>query len=236
LVTIVQLKINWVGLAGGSATIVAVVVSFFIPWWHLSAGIISEALTVDGLLQADVSPLTTNFKFLGKPFGVPLITALNIVGLLSFIASGVVMLIYSVLPTKPYSKHLLGFAYKKPLFTLVFFVVILVVIPLLVQAIAGINVPVSGSATVPIPEALIGGTTVSLLISTGFLWPFWLAVVASVLCIGARIYHGRFTVAEKRPEQKAPTETAAQPPAPAPAPEPAAPPEPTTPPPTAAPT
>jgi hypothetical protein len=233
LVTIVQLKINWVGLAGGSATIVAVVVSFFIPWWHLSAGIVSETLTVDGLLQADVSPLNANFKFLGKDFGVPLISALNIVGLLFFVASGVVMLIYSVLPTKPYSKHLLGFAYKKPLFTLVFFVVFLVVVSLLVQAIVGVGVPVSGSATVPIPEALIGGTTVSFLFSTGFLWPFWLAVVASVLCIGARIYHRRFTVAEKPPQQKPSTDTAAPPPAPATTPEPAAPSEPTTPAPTA---
>jgi hypothetical protein len=155
------------------------------------------------------------------------------------VASGVVMLIYSVLPTKPYSKHLLGFAYKKPLYTLIFFVVFLLAVSLLVQAIAGVGVPVSGSATVPIPEALIGGTPVSFLFSTGFLWPFWLAVVASVLCIGARIYHRRFNVAEKLPQQKPSTDTAAPPPAPAtpptPAttPEPAAPSEPTTPAPTA---
>lgn len=219
-----QARINWVGLAGGSATIAAVIVSFFIPWWHLSAGVISQTFTVDSLLQADVSPLNTNFTFLGKGFGIPLITALNIVGLLSMIASGIVMLIYSVFPTKPYSKHLLGFAYKKPLFTLVFFVVFLLVVSLLVQAIVGVGVPVSGSATIAIPTSLIGGTTVSFLILTGFLWPFWLAVVASVLCVAARIYHRRFTVTEKPSQQQPPpTDTAAPPPAPTATPEPTTP-------------
>lgn len=221
-------RINWVGLAGGSVTLAVVAVSFFIPWWRLS---------VEGFVEANISPLNTNFSLLGNAFTIPLLTALNIVGLLSFVASGVVMLIYSVLPTKNYSKHLLGFAYRKPLYTLVFFVISLVAVSFLVQSIIGLSVPLSGSTTATIPESIIRGATVTLLISTGFLWPFWLAAVAAGLCIAARIYHKRLTATKEPLPQPKPTEPAPPPPTPAETPVPPTPapvpPTPETPPPAA---
>jgi hypothetical protein len=215
-------RINWVGLAAGSMTIAVVAASFFIPWWHLSADVESQIISIEGLVRADVSPLNTNFNFLGNALAIPLLTALNIVGLLSLLASGIVMLIYSVLPNKSYSKHLLGFAYKKPLFMVVFFVASLLAISLIVQSFAGVGIPVSGSTTVALPESFVGGQSVSILFSTGFLLPFWLAIVAAGLCIAARIYHRRIAAPAAKPEppqQNAPAPQASEPPAPAPAPE-----------------
>lgn len=204
-------RINWVGLAGGSATLALVAVSFFVPWWFLS---------VEGFIRANVSPTNTNFDFLNNTFAIPLLMALNIVALLTLVASGVVMLVYSVFPAKPYSKHLLGFAYKKPLFTLIFFVVSLVAIILIVQSIFDLSVPLSGSAILAPPTSETGGTTITFLATTGFLWPFWLAAVASGLCIAARIYHGKVAPPEKIPEQPVQQQHPAETPPPAPAPAP----------------
>ena len=101
-----QLRVNWLGLAGGVTTIVVVIVSLFYPWWQLTVG--------ENLAKANVSPLNTNFNLLGTTFTIPLIWALNVVSLLTLVASGIAMVVYSIIPTKSYSKHLLGFAYKKP--------------------------------------------------------------------------------------------------------------------------
>ena len=188
-------KINWFGLAGGITTIIVVVVSLFYPWWQLTVG--------DDLLKANVSPVNTNFGFLDTAFTIPLIWAFNIVSLLTLISSGVAMLVYSILPAKSYSKHLLGFGYKKPLFTLLFFVVGLVVITLILQVVLNFNVPLMGSATNTLPLPLGSDITVSVFMSAGFQWPFWLAIVAAGLCIAARFYHKKVAAA------KQPTETVA---------------------------
>ncbi len=199
-VTCVRAKINWFGLAGGIVTIVVIIVSLSYPWWLLTAG--------GHIVRANVSPLNTNFAFLGTAFTVPLILALNIASLLTLIASGVVMLIYSMVPTKTYSMHLLGFAYKKPLFAVLFFVIVLFVITLIVQALIGFNIPLIGSTTVTLPENVTYGVTISVLVSSGFQWPFWLAVVAAVLCIAARVYHKK-VVKSQLPAQASPATTLA---------------------------
>ena len=182
-------KINWFGLAGGAITIVVIIVSLFYPWWQLTVG--------DDFLKANASPVNTNFGFLDTSFTIPFIWALNVVSLLSLLASGVVMLVYSIIPTKPYSKQLLGFAYKKPLFTLLFFVAVLFALTLLIQAILHFNVPLAGSTTSTLPTQFTEGITISVLLSAEFQWPFWLAAVAAGLCIAARIYHKRITTTQK---------------------------------------
>ena len=180
-------KINWFGLAGGATTIVVIAVSLFYPWWQLTVG--------DDLLKANASPVNTNFGFLDTTFTIPFIWALNVVSLLTLLASGIAMLVYSIIPRKPYSEHLLGFGYKKPLFTLLFFVVGLVAITLILQAVLSINVPLMGSTTSTLPIPFASGITISVLMSAAFLWPFWLAVVAAGLCIAARLYHKKVAIA-----------------------------------------
>ena len=176
-----QTKINWIGLAAGITTIVVVIVSFFYPWWLITAG--------ENIVRANVSPVNTNFNFLGTGFTVPLVSVLNISSILTLAASGIVMLVYSLMPTKAYSKHLLGFAYKKPLFAILSFVIVLFAITMIIQALFGFNVPLVGSSTAALPETMTYGVAISVLISAGFQWPFWLAIVAAGLCIAARFYH-----------------------------------------------
>ena len=183
-----NVKINWFGLAGGGFTLVVVIASLYVPWWQISIG---------ELAKANVSPVNTNFVFVlgaDKPvsFTVPLLWAVTIVGLLFLLTSGIVMLLYSILPSKSYSKHLLVFAYKKPLFTVIFFIIPLIAVPLILQAILKIAIPLNGTSTIAIPAGFLGGgVTVSFLISAGFLWPFYLGIVAAGLCIAARLYHKR---------------------------------------------
>jgi len=184
-----QLRINWLGLAGGVTTLAVIVVSLFYPWWQLEVG--------EGLVTANVSPLNTNFKVLGTGFTIPLLWAVNMVGVLTLLVSGVTMVIYSLFPVKSYSKTLLCFAYKKPLYMVVSFVIFLFVSVFLVQALLHFNVPLSGSVNTIFPIPFVQNTTASVIISAGFQWSFWLMVVAAGLCIAARIYHRRFTVAPK---------------------------------------
>src|SRR4030042_4287859 len=132
-----QLRINWLGLAGGVTIIVVIIVSLFYPWWQLTVG--------KDLVTANVSPLKTNFDVLSTTFTIPLLWAINLVSILTLIASRITMIVYSLFPAKSYSKQLLDFAYKKPLFMLVSFVVVLFVLTLLVQVLLKLSVPLAGS-------------------------------------------------------------------------------------------
>jgi hypothetical protein len=174
-------KMNWFGLAGGALTLAVVIISLFTPWWQLTAG--------DNLITASLSPFTTGFSILGTSFTIPLIWASNLAVIFSLTAAGIIMLIYSAVPTKPYSKQLLSFAYNKPLFSIVAFVVLLFAMTVIIRTLLNLNIPLSGSSTSSLPTALTQGVTVSVRISTGFEWPFWLGVAATGLCIAARLYH-----------------------------------------------
>jgi hypothetical protein len=141
-----------------------------------------------------VSPLYTDFNFVGYPFTVPLLWALNLGSVLSMAAGGVAMLIYSIYPGKSYSKNLLGFGYKKPLISVLLFVIILVVLTQTIQALFSLSVPLVGSATSVLPQSMTYGTIVRVLITANFQWPFYLAAVAAGLCIAGKFYHKKIPV------------------------------------------
>ena len=175
-------KFNWFALAGGVTTILMIAASLVSPWWQLTIG--------DDLMTVNASPVNMNMGFLDTSFTIPFIFALNIVSILSLIASAIAMLIYSLVPRKSWSMHLLGFGYKKPLYTVLFFIIGLLVTTVICQAVLNFTIPLMGSATstLPIPIANI---TLTVLLSAGFQWSFWLAIAAAALCIAARIYHGK---------------------------------------------
>jgi hypothetical protein len=176
-------KFNWFALAGGVTTILVIAVSLVYPWWQLTVG--------DDLMTVKASPVNMNLGFLDTSFTIPFIWALNMVSILSLLASGIAMLIYSIIPRKSYSKHLLGFGYKKPLYTVLFFVIGLVVTTVICQAVLSLNIPLMGSTTSTLPIPFVSGITLTVLLSAGFQWSFWLAIVAAGLCIAARLYHGK---------------------------------------------
>lgn len=185
-------KVNWFGLAGGVSVLGLIVVSFFVPWWQLVVG--------DGLMTTNVSPLNTNFDLFGNGVSVPLIVALNVASLISLSAGGILMLVYSVRPLSVHSSRLLGFSYKKPLYSVVFFLAGLMVTVAVVGSLFSISVPLLGSQTSTLPAEYTEGVTLRVLMSAGFQWPFLLAITAAGLCIGAKIYHQK--VIEPKPSKR----------------------------------
>ncbi len=181
-----QQKMNLFGIAGGVTIILLVIVSVFVPWWRLTIG---EPV----ILQANTSPLNTNFGFLGNSFTIPLIWAFNIASIILLTAGAITILIYSINPTKPYAAKLLSFSYKKPLYALVFFLIGLITTILLIKYMLGLSIPLMGSANETLSGGVIQGLTqgvqISVLMSASFVWPFWLSILAVGLCIAARFYH-----------------------------------------------
>ncbi len=174
---------NWFGVTGVVCTLILIVVSVFVPWWRLTVG--SE------FVQANWSPLNTNFDLGSKNFTVPLLMALNISSTLLLVTGSIAMLIYSLYPRKPYAKTLLEFAYRKPLYALVLFVIGLVAVVLLPKLLADVDIPLFGSVNMILPLSLTQGVLTSIPVSAYFQWPFALAIVSVVLCIAARVYHKR---------------------------------------------
>lgn len=177
-----QNKFNWVGIAGGVATLLLIAVSWFVPWWQFTVG-------NPAIVEANFSPVNLNFALFGNSVVIPLVLALNIAVLLSLASGGIIMLIYSFIPARPYSKRLLSFGYNKPLYAVLFFVIELVSMVVLTESIGGFNVPLMGSATIQIPQFLTQGATVKVSVLATLEWPFWFAIAVSVICVAARLYH-----------------------------------------------
>jgi hypothetical protein len=179
-------KINWIGVAGGAATLLLIAVSLFVPWWKFTVG--TATAGNPAFAEANFSPVNLNFSILGNALSIPIIWALNIAALLTLLSGGLIMLIYSVKPDKSYSKKLLGFSWNKPLFAVVLFVVELVALALLAKSVAGFNVPLMGASTIQLPN-MAEGISISIGVVAAFEWPFYLAIVVAGLCIAARLYH-----------------------------------------------
>jgi hypothetical protein len=195
--------INWFALAAGIITLVVLVVSLYMPWWQLTLG--------NNFFNVYASPINTNFGLYGAQFTIPLIWAWNLTNIMLFTAGGIIMLVYSFLPTKSYSKELLGFSWKKPLYALISLIVGLIVINV-VAGYMGASFPLMGSSNIDFsfPSFIPINATISVLVTTTFLLPFWLAFVAVALCIVARFYHRKLNPKPKQTEAPTTTSTPAQ--------------------------
>lgn len=174
---IMMQKINFVALAAGISSLLLIAISIFVPWWQFSASSPAN-------FKLNFSPVNFSMSHSGASIAVPLVLALNIACLLILLASGVTLTIYAIKPTKAYSKQLLGFGYKKPIFTLVAFIAILIAVPIIIQIFTGMSVPVNGSAIVS-PH----GSNQSASVSAVLNWPFYFAIAVTGLSVAARFYH-----------------------------------------------
>ncbi len=192
-------KINWFALVSGALMLAVVGLSIFTPWWQLQIGSGSTGFAV-----INANPFYTNFGVLGLNFVIPILFAINIMTMALFVVSGIILVVYSVMPTKSYSKQLLCYGYKRPIYTLIGFIVTLVVIVYLIPFI--INMIANGAVTLSVPLfALLGTSIIQLptgMLNSGsnslqigvtvvaaFQYTFYLGVVATALAIVARIYH-----------------------------------------------
>ncbi len=190
-------RMNWFGLTGGITTLLVIAISMFVPWWQLRVG--------DSIIAANVSPLYTNFDMIGNSFTLPAIMAVNISCILLSLIGAVLILLYTVKPTKPYAKTLLNFSFATPLFFLIIFLVGLFALTFIVQILFGFSIPFLGSANIQLPSNTTQGFNVSVQVTAEFLWPFYLAIASSVLCIGARLYHKRIPLPTATPAPITPT-------------------------------
>ena len=172
-------KINWPGLmcAITGAILVALSLLYAAPWWQVAIG--------DGLGLVEISPLDYQANLFGASLEVPLIWFLNLGSKLTMIAFAITMFICSLLTQKGFSKQLLGFAYKKPIFMLVLFIVMLVALSMIVGNSLGTSFALVGTTTVSLSA---GGAKANVPVSTSFTWVFWLAVATTALAVAARIY------------------------------------------------
>jgi hypothetical protein len=175
-----HIKLNWLAFAGSVSTLCLIAVSIFVPWWVLSVG--------DGLVKANVSPIYTDFNFVGDVFTIPLLWAINIASILTLAAGGVALLVYSIKPEATYGKRLLGFGYAKPLFAVVLFVVVLVALQQIARIMVNLDIPILGSTASVLPQGSTQGATVTVVMVATLQWPFYLAVLTAGLCLAARFY------------------------------------------------
>jgi len=187
-------QINWFALIGGILILVLLPISIYFSWWQLTIG--------KNLLTINVSPVNTNITLFGTQFSAPLIWAMNLTGSLTFLASGIIMLIYALIPAKPYSIDLLSFAYRKPLYIVILYLAGLLVMTFAAQAFLGQGIPIAGSANLTLPSSMTMGANISILVASAFQWPFYLAIIAAGLSITARVYHTKLTKTLKQTSQE----------------------------------
>ncbi len=178
-------QFNWFALVGGILLLILLPISIYVSWWKLTVG--------ENLVTVNASPVNTNFNLMGTQFNPALVWAANLTSILTFLACGIIMLIYAFIPSRPYSKDLLSFAYRKPLYIVIIYIAALLITAFITQSALGIGVPISGTSTIALPQNLTMGAHISVVISSAFQWPFWLAIVAAGLFITARIYHTKIS-------------------------------------------
>jgi hypothetical protein len=185
-------RVNWFALVGGALTLVLTVASLFVPWWEVTVG--------QTFGRVGFSPVNLSTNILGYSVALPILVAIGWMFMVLLVSAGIVLVVYSILPTKPYSKRLLGFAYKKPLGALIAFVVLMLLITnagTILGMIAGssgfagadLNLPWVGAKTLQLPSSMAQGAVRGIAISAELGWTFWLAVTVAALCVAARLYH-----------------------------------------------
>jgi hypothetical protein len=185
-------NLNWFALVAGVLTIVLTTASLFVPWWTITVG--------QTLAKIGFSPVNLSTNILGYDVALPIIVTVSWMFMALLVSAGIVLVVYSIIPAKPYSKYLLGFAYKKPLGTLIAFLVLLLLLTNLGTVFlvvirsnglsgADLNVPLVGSKTLQLPSSMSQSSIRGISVSAELGWTFWLAVVVAGLCVSARLYH-----------------------------------------------
>lgn len=177
-------KIDVIALIAGISTLLLIAISVFVPWWQFTVG-------KPTIAQVNFSPVNFNLTLLGNSMTIPLIWATNLACFLTLASGGIIMLIYSLKPNKSYSKKLLGFGYKQPLFAVILFVIELIALTIVANSVAGFDVPLIGSGILQIPQSMIpgNGVNVSVSVIAALGWPFYFAIIVAGLCITTRLYH-----------------------------------------------
>jgi len=194
------MKRNWFALITSVLMFATVVSSQFSPWWKAQIG--SDLVTVNA------DPFFTSFNILGASYIIPIIFALNVGTAALFIASGIALIVYTVKPAEKYSKHLLSFGWKRPLYVAIGFIAtlasLLYITPTAINAMAHNIVtptpivPLIGSSTIQLSSNILNiPVQITITTTATFTYSFFLGMVTAALSIAARIHHHRILGANK---------------------------------------
>jgi hypothetical protein len=192
----VLISFNWFGLVSG---ILMMLLPFLGPWWIGTVG--------RGAMEIKLSPFDLSISLLYLPIHSSMIEFFLLAAKITFVVSGVFMLLSSVFPMRWWSRRLFMFGVMKPFWSVVGLVALLIVsgmifnfaLPSVLPSLIGgeqenvkvnIDVPyVCGSTVSTVEVENMATVTAPVLFSlTGI---FWLAVATAVLCIIARFYRRR---------------------------------------------
>jgi hypothetical protein len=134
-----------------------------------------------------VSALNYEVNILGSPIRVEIVYFMNMIVQLFFVESAIAMLVYSLMPNRKFSEKLMKFAYLKPITTLLFFIISLLMLLLPLPAtLLKKTLPIVGEEIVSLS---IMSISLDIPLRAGFTSAFWLTAAASLLCALAPIYH-----------------------------------------------
>ena len=202
--------VNWFGLIAG---VFMLTLPFLGAWWRLTAG--------TGAADVALSPFDISFSLLGQSIRSSFIEIFLLAAKIGMAIAGAFMVAGSVFPKSWWGRQLVRYGLMKPFWTLVMFVVILLIgavlmnniLPGMMEGMAGqtgggmtmdVSMPyISGSSVATMQVA--GAVTITAPINAWLTGNFWIALFAAVVGIMARFYQREF--AAPKPVLEAPDDT-----------------------------
>lgn len=192
LINILSLKhrVNTLGVA--SSLLLLYVLLSDKPWWILTGGSSGERT-----ILVELSPFTFTMEVLGRPLTIPIAFYVNLAAKLSILLAIVTTILGSILVSKPWSKPMIS---VKGLILSVLFIVGVFALLQIVQLSVGLsNIPILGESIMKyafkFEEVEV---VVEIPLKSEITIHYWIALIAGVTSIPAKILQGRIAAPSKR--------------------------------------
>lgn len=192
-------SMNFIGIAAG---VLMVALPFLGPWWMAVVG--------TGAIEIALSPFDLSMLVFGQSIHSDLVDLFLLASKIAMIIAGILLLLGSLSPRSWWSGRLVRFGVMKPFWAVVGMVVAVVVGAFLINNVLPnlLSNAIPGGASIQITVPYLVGSasatiqmgsqaSITAPISLSLMPAFWVAVVAAVLGIAARINHRRFKKAEQ---------------------------------------
>lgn len=192
-------SMNFIGIAAG---VLMVALPFLGPWWMAVVG--------TGAIEIALSPFDLSMLVFGQSIHSDLVDLFLLASKIAMIIAGIFLLLGSLSPRSWWSGRLVRFGVMKPFWAVVGMVVAVVVGAFLINNVLPnlLSNAIPGGASIQITVPYLVGSasatiqmgsqaSITAPISLSLMPAFWVAVVAAVLGIAARINHRRFKKAEQ---------------------------------------
>jgi len=183
-------RVNTLGVAG-SLLLLYVVLSDK-PWWILTGGSSGERA-----ILIELSPFTFTMEVLGRPLTIPVVFYVNLAAKLSILLAIATTALGSILASKPWSNPMIS---VKGLILPILFIVGVFTLPQIAQLTVGLSgIPILGESNMR--YAFKSGeaeVVVEIPLKSEITIHYWIALVAGIISIPAKILQGRIAKRSKR--------------------------------------